>query len=40
VFPTLAIALPGAAAGFAAAACLTRHPIWDEMSRLVTYARS
>lgn len=35
----LAVALPGAAAGFATAACLTRHPVWDEIVRVVMFAR-
>ena len=35
---TLVVALPGAAACFCAMAYLTRHPIWDEMIRVLTFA--
>lgn len=37
---TLLIAVPGAAAGFGAAAYLTRHPVWDELTRALRWRTS
>jgi hypothetical protein len=37
---TLAIAVPGSAAGFLAAAYLTKHPVWHEFKGAVAHAVS
>lgn len=40
ILVTLLIAVPGAAAGFCVAACMTRHAIWDEITRAVALLRT
>ena len=40
IVTTLLVAVPGAAVGFCAAAYVTRHPIWDEITRAVALLKA